>query len=518
MKRKERGLSALLTESFLLFAVTLAAVAVGVYWLWNASVDRIYDVTDWDGLVSDPALTGGSFDTLRSYLGGEDAFAVLTPEGKALWASDDSLGGMTAGELACVSEYDSGSHVEAYPVHGADGKTQYHVTRYLADGSSEEMVLDSSYRVVSGGLGDGKTQYTQREYALLAGILPAKADLSLTAFESGGRSLILLMKTAYPDEQETYRAYQASLRIWLLLPPLCVLAAVFFVVRISRAIRRPLDRLGEAISARAEGRSVTVGDCSGVREIRRIGHSFDVLSSRLEESEKERDRLDRARQQMIADVSHDLKTPVTVIAGYADALASGKIPPEEQARCLEVIRSRSRSLAQLADAFHEYGKVEHPAFVLHPEQRDLCEYLREYLAGKYGEIELAGFGLDVRIPEEPIFCRLDAFQLGRALDNLITNSLRHNRLGTLLLVSVRRDGDSVLIRIADNGAGIPREKARTIFDPFVVGSDARGGGGSGLGLSITRRIVELHGGTIALSAHPVLGHGAEFLITLPAAR
>src|SRR5699024_9451835 len=156
---------------------------------------------------------------------------------------------------------------------------------------------------------------------------------------------------------------------------------------------------------------------------------------------------------------HDLKTPVTVIAGYADALASGKIPPEEQARCLEVIRSRSRSLAQLADAFHEYGKVEHPAFVLHPEQRDLCEYLREYLAGTYGEIDLAGFVLDLRIPEAPIFCRLDAFQLGRALDNLITNSLRHNRLGTLLLVSVRRDGDSVLIRIADNGAGIPREKA-----------------------------------------------------------
>lgn len=516
MKRKERGLSALLTESFLLFAVTLAAAAGGVYWLWSASVDRIYDVTDWAALVSDPALPQGGFDALRSHLGGKDACAVLTPEGALIWASDDSLGAMTAGELACVGEYDSGSHVEAYPARGEDGETQYHVARYEADGSSREMVLDSSYRVVSGGLGDGKTQYTQREYALLTGILPAKADLCRAPFESGGRTLILLMKTAYPDEQETYRAYQASLRIWLLLPPLCVLAAAFFVVRISRAIRGPLDRLGEAIAARSEGRSVTVGDCSGVREIRRIGRSFDVLSARLEESEKERDHLDRARQQMIADVSHDLKTPVTVIAGYADALAAGKIPPAEQARCLEVIRSRSRSLAQLADAFHEYAKVEHPAFVLHPERTDLCEYLREYLAGKYGEIELAGFSLDVRIPEEPVFCRLDTFQLGRALDNLITNSLRHNRLGTLLLVSVRRDQGAALITVADNGAGIPREKARTIFEPFVVGNESRGGEGSGLGLSITRRIVELHGGAIALSSHPALGHGAEFVISLPA--
>lgn len=518
MSRKERGLSALLAESFLLFALTLAVAAGGVYWLWSASVERIYDITEWDSLVSDPALAQGNFDALRSRLGGKDAFAVLTAEGQLLWASDDTLSAMTAGELACVSEYDAGSHVEAYTVRGDDGTTIYHVARYASDGSSEEMVLDSSYRVIAGGLGDGKTQYTQREYAYLAGILPAKASLSRASFESGGKELVLLMKTAYPDEQDTYRAYQDSLRVWLLLPPLCVLAAAFFIVRISRAIRRPLDRLGEAIAARSEGRSVTVGDCSGVREIRRIGRSFDVLSARLEESERERNRLDRARQQMIADVSHDLKTPVTVIAGYADALAAGKIPPGEQARCLEAIRSRARSLAQLADAFHEYGKIEHPAFVLHPQKTDVCEFLREYLAGKYDEIELAGFTLDVRIPEEPIPCRIDAFEFGRALDNLITNSLRHNRLGTRLLVSVRDDGERAVIGVADNGAGIPREKARTIFEPFVVGNDSRGGGGSGLGLSITRRIIELHGGTIVLSARPVLGHGAEFLITLPTAR
>ena len=519
MKRRERGLSALLAESFLLFALTLAAAAGGVYWLWSSSVDRIYDVTDWDGLVSDESLAAGRYDALRGLLGGRDAFAVLTPEGKTVWASDDSAGALTEGELSCVGVYGSGSHVEAYPVRGADGETQYHVARYAADGSSEEMVLDVSYRVVSGGLGDGRTQYTQREYAFLAGILPAKASLQRYSFESGGgESLVLLMKTAYPDEQETYRAYQDTLRVWLLLPPLCVLAAVFFVVRIRRAIRRPLDRLGEAIAARSEGRSVSVGDCSGVRELRRIGRSFDVLSERLEESERERERLDRARQQMIADISHDLKTPVTVIAGYAGALAAGKIPPEDQARCLDVIRSRSQTLAQLADAFHEYGKVEHPAFALHPERTELCEYLREYLAGKYGEIELAGFTLDVRIPDEPIFCRIDAFQLSRALDNLITNALRHNRLGTVLIVSARRGADSAVIAVADNGEGIPKEKARTIFEPFVVGSDARGGGGSGLGLSITRRIVELHGGSVELSAHPALGRGAEFLITLPVSR
>ena len=518
MRRRERGLSALLAGSFLLFALTLAAGAAGVYWLWNAWIDRIYTVTDWDALVSSPELAQGGYDALRARLAGGDAFAVVTEEGALVWTSDETLGAMTAGELACVGEFGSESRIEAYADRAEDGTARYHVTLVSPEGETA-MELDGQYRVVSGGLGDGRTQYTAREYAYLAGILPAKASLSRLSFAGAdGEPLVLLMRMAYPDEEAAYRAYQESWRVWLLLLPLSVLAGAFFIARINRAIRRPLDRLHEAIAARTEGRSVRVGDGAGVRELRQIGASFDVLSSRLEESERERERLDRARQQMIADISHDIKTPVTVIAGYADALASGKIPPADQPRCLEVIRARAQALAGLAEAFHEYGKVEHPAFALSPRRTELCEYLRAYLAGKYGEIELAGFTLDVRIPEEPIFCLLDGFQFGRALDNLIANALRHNRLGTMLAVSVRRAGESVLITVADNGAGIPRERARAIFEPFVVGSESRSGGGSGLGLSIVRRIAELHGGSASLSDRPALGCGTEFVLTLPVCR
>ena len=81
MRRRERGLSALLAGSFLLFALTLAAGAAGVYWLWNAWIDRIYTVTDWDALVSSPELAQGGYDALRARLAGGDAFAVVTEEG-----------------------------------------------------------------------------------------------------------------------------------------------------------------------------------------------------------------------------------------------------------------------------------------------------------------------------------------------------------------------------------------------------------------------------------------------------
>ena len=516
MKRRERGLSALLGKSFLLFALTLAVAAGGVYWLWSSCIDRIYSITDWEQLLADSRLKQENYNALRAYLGNEDGFAVLTPDGESIWSSEEALGSLTQGELSCVSDYSSGSYVEAYPIQGGDGPARYRVTRYTEDGGSEEMELDSSLRVVSGGLGDGREQYTRREYAILAGMWPARASLSQFSFKNtDGEARVLLMSTAFPDEQTTYQAYQASWRVWLLLLPVSVLAGAFFAGRIRRAIRLPLDRLHDAMLAQVEGRSVRVGNCTDVRELRRIGETFDMLSDRLAESERERERLDRDRQRMIADISHDIKTPVTVIAGYADALAAGKIPPEDQPRCLEAIRSRTQALTGLVNAFHEYAKVEHPAFVLHTERTDLCEFLRVYLAGKYGEIDLAGFTLEVSIPETPLFCALDPFQFTRVLDNLLSNSLRHNRLGTLLAVSLRGGGKTAVLTVADNGSGIPPKQMQTIFEPFVVGSDARSSGGSGLGLSITRRIVALHGGTIALSAHPALGCGTEFVLTLP---
>ena len=289
--------------------------------------------------------------------------------------------------------------------------------------------------------------------------------------------------------------------------------ADLFHLAAGRRIRPPLERLRAALDAQARGRPIPVGDCGGVQELQRIGRSLDELSARLAESERERAHLDQERQRMIANISHDLKTPVTVISGYVDALADGKISPSEQGRYLAAIRSRTESLTGLINAFHEYSKVDHPQFSLQRRELDLCEYLREYLAGQYDTISLAGFALEVSIPETPCRCSLDPFQFGRALDNLIGNALRYNRLGTLLTVTLEPGPESVLLTVADNGEGVPPERAGAIFEPFVVGSDARSQGGSGLGLSITRRLVELHGGTITLDNSP--GSGAAFRIRLP---
>ena len=519
MKRKESRLFALLVKNYLLFTLVLLFLAGGIYWLWDRQFERVLYPVDWDALLSDPALEQENYSALNRYLHGEgNGFSVLDGTGAELYRAGTAAGELDAGELACVVPYRSDEYVEAFP-EAEGGPVRYRVlrTRMWQDGTAEitgDMALDADFRVLSGALIPGKTAYTAREYAILSGAYPAHGSLyryDFTAADGSARTLLLC--AAPLNEEALARVSGSGWLVWLAALPLYAAALAFFIWRLGRRIRPPLERLRAALDAQARGQRVPVGDCGGVQELQRIGRSLDDLSAKLAESEHEREEMDRERQRMIANISHDLKTPVTVIAGYVDALADGKIPPAEQGRYLAAIRSRTDALTGLINAFHEYSKVDHPQFRLQRREVDLCEYLREYLAGQYDAIELAGFALVVSIPETPCPCSLDPFQMSRALDNLIGNALRYNRLGTILTVSLEPEAGSALLTVADNGEGIPPERAAAIFEPFVVGSDARSGGGSGLGLSITRRLVELHGGTITLDNHP--GEGTAFLIRRP---
>ncbi len=218
---------------------------------------------------------------------------------------------------------------------------------------------------------------------------------------------------------------------------------------------------------------------------------------------------------MIADISHDLKTPITAISGYAEAILSGKIKKEEERRYLEVISARSKDLVSLINAFHEYSKVDHPKFKLQLECIDIAEFMRDYLAKKYDEIDLQGFNLEVEIPDERVYADIDEFQFSRVLDNLISNIFKHNTIGTIIYVNLMVKETYLEIQLADNGLGIPEEYRDKIFEPFVVVDESRPSRGSGLGLSIVKKIVELHRGSIVLSKETKQDIGTEYIITLP---
>jgi len=331
---------------------------------------------------------------------------------------------------------------------------------------------------------------------------------------------LLVISRIQDYEYYNHLAERAN-RIFLVVIPLYLAVLTAFLIWISRKIKNPLVELNRIIESRSGGNNARAGLLEGPWEIRQIGKTFDRMMDQLEASEAERKRLDHERQKMLAAISHDLKTPVTVISGYARAICDGKIPENQLDVYLQRIEGKSAELNDLVNSFHELSKVEHPNFVLHPEKTDVCEFLRTYLAERYDDIEFHGFSLRAVIPEACcVYCMMDAPQIRRALDNVLYNTLRHNSLGTVLTVGLspisRGIGDVPCVRIfiADNGSGIAPELREKIFEPFVTGDESRTGRGSGLGLSITKNIIQAHGGDVRLCVPPQSGSGAEFEILL----
>ncbi|MCR5641699.1 MAG: HAMP domain-containing histidine kinase [Lachnospiraceae bacterium] len=233
---------------------------------------------------------------------------------------------------------------------------------------------------------------------------------------------------------------------------------------------------------------------------------------------KEETALVAARQKMLTDISHDLKTPITVIQGYSKAIVDGVIPEENMDKYLNTIYQKSNHLADLINSFYEYSRLEHPDFELTMEPGDLSEYLREYVAGKYQELELAGYTLDVDIPERPIYLSFDHVELRRVFENIISNTTKHNPSGTMIYVSMEfvRDRHQVRIRLGDDGEGIAEHLRAHVFEPFVVGDESRNSKhGTGLGMSVARRVVEAHGGTIRLLEETETSWSTMYEIILP---
>ena len=152
-----------------------------------------------------------------------------------------------------------------------------------------------------------------------------------------------------------------------------------------------------------------------------ICDNFNQMSQALDEANRRNKRLESQKQKMIADISHDLKTPITVIKGYSKAVADGMTAPSEQEKYLKTIYQRSSELADLIEEFHDYVKLEHPDSKMELETTDLSEFAREFFAEKYNEFDIGGYTLEADIAEKKIMVNLDRKKFRRVLDNITGN-------------------------------------------------------------------------------------------------
>ncbi|AWB43728.1 sensor histidine kinase [Paenibacillus sp. CAA11] len=272
----------------------------------------------------------------------------------------------------------------------------------------------------------------------------------------------------------------------------------------SRRVTRPLEEIAGAIREMKQGRFHERLHIQASHEFLQIQTDFNDMAETLQRAEAENLKLQESKQRMLVDISHDLKTPITTIQGYAQALQLGIVTDEEQRRkYLQLIYSKSTLVTGLIDDIFNLSKLDSPDIPLHAVPGDLAELLREAAAEYYEQFEAKEFTLQLDIPPIEVIVSYDEKLLQRAVTNLLSNALRYNPPGTEVTLRLEDLGSAVHLSVIDNGIGISDELKAVIFDPFVRGDASRkGDGGTGLGLSIARQIVRLHGGELSLNNQP----------------
>jgi signal transduction histidine kinase len=257
-------------------------------------------------------------------------------------------------------------------------------------------------------------------------------------------------------------------------------------------------------------------------EISRLSAAFAGLSARVTEQLQQLAQNDANRRDLLANVSHDLRTPLASIKGYLETilLKQRSLDANEMRNYLEVAARQCDRLHRLVNDLFQLTKLEAKDITLQREAFSIAE-LAQDVAQKFAlKIEAQGLRMETDLAADLPLVDGDVGMIERCLDNLIENAIRHTPSGGLLRLTLERSGaaDGVKTRLSDTGQGIDARDLGRIFDRYYQAdrNEVGAGGGAGLGLAITKHILELHGSRIEVESQ--VGKGTAFSFVLPAAR
>jgi len=287
--------------------------------------------------------------------------------------------------------------------------------------------------------------------------------------------------------------------------PLIILGLLGVAFLAGRAVRRmaaPIGDVMEAADRVAGGDYSTRVQVRGPGEVGRLASSFNQMTERLQANETQ-------RRALLADVAHELRTPLSVIRGNVEGMLDGVYPPDEAH--LGPVLEETAVMARLLDDLQTLSTAEAGVLRLHRERIDPAALAQDAAAAFRSRADRAGVGLDCRaagpVPEVDV----DPVRIGEVLANLLTNAIRHTPSGGAVRVVVEPAPGGVAFTVADTGPGIDARDLPHVFDRFVKSADS---GGAGLGLAIARSLVEAHGGRITAASAP--GQGTTMRFVLPA--
>lgn len=308
--------------------------------------------------------------------------------------------------------------------------------------------------------------------------------------------------------------------IWAAAAILIIISGVIAITAyLSRSILKPVKELTAAMERLKNGDLTYEFTGSGDKEIMALCQAYDSLRLHLQTTAAETLEYEHEQRMLLANLSHDIKTPVTSIIGYVEGIRDGIADtPEKLDKYLSTIHAKACSIELMAENLSLYAKLEMKRLNYNTEPVNIFEFVKSSAAGFELDLLQNGIHYEYKLPQERFVIKGDKEKLNRVFANIITNAVKYkgNSPGALI-ISGEITPHGALITFADNGKGIAESDLEHIFDSFYRGDSSRNAkiGGNGLGLSICRKIIEDHGGKIWIRSQ--IDKGTEVMILLPSA-
>lgn len=290
----------------------------------------------------------------------------------------------------------------------------------------------------------------------------------------------------YTSAKEIRSTYSSI--VWQILG---VAVGAFVVAIVSayiftKQMTKPLASMVKATEAMAKGDFEQKAEVEGSQEIQRLAASFNTMAQQLEQLEK-------SRREFVANVSHELRSPMTSIHGFIQGMIDGTIPQEEHDKYLKIVSEETTRLTKLINDLLQLSSMEQAKPRIHESCFDINELIRRVLVRRYTDVEQKEIEVEVQFETESCICIGDSDAIEQVVVNLLDNAIKFTPENGTIWIGSKTEKDQTLIWVEDDGQEIPQEDLSRIFDRFYKGDKAHTSGkGTGLGLSISKRIIDDH--------------------------